>query len=125
VGHASRIVLRRLVAAVPTVALVTIAAWAVLEAAPGDAADAYLAQTGGDAGFAAELRRRLGLGGAAPERLDLVELGARARGLHARDALLELVGLQPALEVGGPQAQGGRLALAVRCAQVSGHPGTS
>jgi peptide/nickel transport system permease protein len=56
-----RVLIRRLLAAVPTFLLVAIGAFALLEAAPGDAADAYLAQTGGDAGFAAAVRRQLGL----------------------------------------------------------------
>jgi len=55
------IVGRRLAASVPTLLLVSLGAYLLLEAAPGDAADAYLAQTGGDAGFAAGLRQRLGL----------------------------------------------------------------
>ena len=52
-----RIVARRAIAAVPTILIVALVCFALLEAAPGDAVDAYLAQTGGgDAGFAAELR---------------------------------------------------------------------
>lgn len=65
-----RIVARRCIAAVPTILIVALACFALLEAAPGDAVDAYLAQTGGgDAGFAAELRARLGLASSWPERL--------------------------------------------------------
>ncbi len=67
--RALRIVARRCAAAVPTMAIVSLAAFALLEAAPGDAVDAYLAQTGGDAGFAAELRARLGLADSLPARL--------------------------------------------------------
>ena len=67
--RALRIVARRALAALPTVLIVTLGAFLLLESAPGDAADAYLAQTGGDAGFAAELRQRFGLGGSTPERL--------------------------------------------------------
>jgi len=63
------LIARRLVAAVPTVVLVALGAYLLLELAPGDAADAYLAQTGGDAGFAAEVRRRFGLEGTGVERL--------------------------------------------------------
>jgi peptide/nickel transport system permease protein len=40
----------------------------LLEAAPGDAVDAYLAETGGDAGLVAGLRREWGLEGALPQR---------------------------------------------------------
>ncbi len=65
-----RIVARRCIAAVPTILIVALVCFALLEAAPGDAVDAYLAQTGGgDAGFAAELRTRLGLAASWPERL--------------------------------------------------------
>lgn len=64
-----RLLLRRLLAAVPTFLLVAVGAFLLLEAAPGDAADAYLAQTGGDAGFAAALRRQLGLDLGPAERL--------------------------------------------------------
>ena len=59
----------RLLAAVPTLFLVSLGAYLLLESAPGDAADAYLAQTGGDAGFAAALRERLGLAGSLAARL--------------------------------------------------------
>ena len=55
--------------AIPTLLIVACGAFLLLEFAPGDAVDAYLAQTGGDAGFAAELRRSLGLGGTFAERL--------------------------------------------------------
>ncbi len=68
-SRSARIVVLRLAGAVPTLLIVALAAFALLEFAPGDAVDAYLAETGGDAGYAAELRRRLGLGGTAWERL--------------------------------------------------------
>ncbi len=67
--RALRIILRRLIAAVPTLILVSVGAYLLLESAPGDAADAYLAQTGGDAGYAAALRDRLGLQGSVLDRL--------------------------------------------------------
>src|SRR3712207_7248730 len=67
--RALRIVARRALAALPTVLIVTFGAFLLLESAPGDAADAYLAQTGGDAGFAAELRQRFGLEGSPLDRL--------------------------------------------------------
>src|SRR5919112_1452572 len=67
--RALRIVARRALAALPTVLIVTLGAYLLVESAPGDAADAYLAQTGGDAGFAAELREPFGLAGSTPERL--------------------------------------------------------
>jgi peptide/nickel transport system permease protein len=58
---ALRLVRRRLVNAVPVLLLVVLGAFALLEAAPGDAVDAYIAATGGDAGLIAELRRQWGL----------------------------------------------------------------
>jgi peptide/nickel transport system permease protein len=64
-----RLLIARLIAAVPTLFLVALGAFLLLELAPGDAVDAYLAQTGGDQGFAQELRRQLGLGGTVLERL--------------------------------------------------------
>lgn len=67
--RALRVILRRLLAAIPTLVLVSLGAFLLLESAPGDAADAYLAQTGGDAGYAAALRERLGLQGGAADRL--------------------------------------------------------
>lgn len=64
-----RLLLRRLLAAIPTLLLTAVGAFALLEAAPGDAVDAYLTQTGGgDAGFAAALRARLGLEGTPADR---------------------------------------------------------
>lgn len=67
--RALRVIAARLAAAVPTVALVSLGTFLLLELAPGDAADAYLAQTGGDAGFAGALRERLGLTGSTLDRL--------------------------------------------------------
>jgi peptide/nickel transport system permease protein len=57
-----RHILRRLLQALPVLALVATGVFALLEIAEGDAVDAYLAGTGGgEAGFAAELRERYGL----------------------------------------------------------------
>ncbi len=64
-----RLLALRALSAIPTLLIVACGAFLLLEFAPGDAVDAYLAQTGGDAGFAAELRRSLGLGGTFAERL--------------------------------------------------------
>ena len=69
--RAARLLIVRLIAAVPTLALVALGVFALIEAAPGDAADAYLAQTGGDAGFAAALRQRFGIAGGVLDRLAL------------------------------------------------------
>lgn len=67
--RAARLILGRGLAALPTLLIVALAAFALLSAAPGDAVDAYLAQTGGDDGLAAALRERFGLAAAWPERL--------------------------------------------------------
>lgn len=58
-----RLLRRRLLNAVPVLALVILGTFTLLSAAPGDAVDAYIAQTGGDAGMAADLRRAWGLDG--------------------------------------------------------------
>lgn len=60
---------RRIVAAVPVLALVVIGTFLLLELAPGDAVDAYAVSAGGDAGYAAELRRAWGLDQGLPARL--------------------------------------------------------
>lgn len=53
----------RIVQAIPVLALVAVGVFGLLELAEGDAVDAYLAGIGsGDAGFAADLRERYGLG---------------------------------------------------------------
>jgi peptide/nickel transport system permease protein len=66
---ALRLILRRLLSAIPTLLIVACGVFLLLSLAPGDAVDAYLAQTGGDAGYAAELRKSLGLGGSVLDRL--------------------------------------------------------
>lgn len=65
----AELILRRVATGLPTILLVAIGAWLLLEFAPGDAADAYLAQTGGDAGFAEAMRERFGLAGSSGTRL--------------------------------------------------------
>jgi peptide/nickel transport system permease protein len=69
---------RRLVAAVPVLLLVVVGAFLLLELSPGDAVDAYAVQAGGDAGFAADLRRQWGLDQGVAARL-VTYLGALAR----------------------------------------------
>ena len=67
---ALRLLRRRLVGAVPVLALVAIGGFFLLEAAPGDAVDAYIAGTGGaDATQIAELRAQWGLDGSILARL--------------------------------------------------------
>lgn len=62
-GRFAGFLARRLVQAVPVLALVAVGVFFLLELAEGDAVDAYLAGLGsGDAGLAAELRERYGLG---------------------------------------------------------------
>jgi len=58
-----RYLVRRLAQAVPVLAIVAVGVFGLLEMSEGDAVDAYLAGIGaGDAGFAADLRERYGLG---------------------------------------------------------------
>lgn len=81
-GHASfrpstaaRVVRRRLINSVPVLLFVVVGTFLLLEAAPGDSVDAYLAETGGDAGLVAELRRDWGLEGGPAARLLAYILG--------------------------------------------------
>lgn len=61
---------RRLMASIPTLALILIGVFTLLQFAPGDTVDAMMAQLGGgDAKLAAELRRMYGLDVSALERL--------------------------------------------------------
>ncbi|WP_293859238.1 ABC transporter permease [uncultured Alsobacter sp.] len=79
--RALSLVRRRLLGAIPVLALVIVGTFTLLEFAPGDAVDAYLGATGGDRGLVDQLRRdwgldqgplqRLGLYVAALARLDL------------------------------------------------------
>jgi len=55
------ILLRRLAQAVPVLLIVAVGTFLLMEAAPGDAVDAYLAKSGGDAGLVAQLRADWGL----------------------------------------------------------------
>lgn len=69
-NRAFRLVKRRVVTAVPVLALVVAGAFLLTEAAPGDAADAYLLSIGGgDPAFVAALREEWGLDGSAGARL--------------------------------------------------------
>ena len=60
---------RRLIGAVPVLLLVVIGTFFLLEAAGGDAVDAYIVSTGGDAGLIEALRQRWGLDQSAVTRL--------------------------------------------------------
>ena len=85
---------RRAVTGLPTMLLVVLGAWLLLEFAPGDAADAYLAQTGGDAGFAAAMRENFGLAGSSGSRM-----ARYFGGLLAGDAGLSVIFNRPVLQV--------------------------
>lgn len=66
------ILIRRLLASIPVLAIVVIGTFLLLNAASGDAVDAYLGSIGGgDAGLAAELRSRYDLDDSALTRLAL------------------------------------------------------
>ncbi|MCB1469230.1 MAG: ABC transporter permease [Rhizobiaceae bacterium] len=79
-NRALRLVRRRLITAIPVIGLVIIGAFLLLEAAPGDAVDAYILSLGGaDANMVAELRASWGLDQSPWARL-LAYLAALARG---------------------------------------------
>ncbi|MGO4706870.1 ABC transporter permease [Microvirga sp. 2MCAF38] len=52
---------RRLIGSIPVLLIVIVGTFLLLEAAPGDAVDAYAVSTGGDAGMIEQLRRSWGL----------------------------------------------------------------
>lgn len=56
-----RLVCGRLIASIPVLAIVVLGTFFLLEAAPGDAVDAYATSLGGDAGLSADLRAQWGL----------------------------------------------------------------
>lgn len=59
--RALRLIRRRLLASIPVLLIVIVGTFLLLEAAPGDAVDAYVVSTGGDAGLIEALRQRWGL----------------------------------------------------------------
>lgn len=67
--RALRLLRRRLIAAIPVLLLVVVGTFFLLEAAGGDAVDAYVVSTGGDAGLVEHLRREWGLDRSAGARL--------------------------------------------------------
>lgn len=68
-GRKRSLVLRRLLHAVPVIIIVAVGVFFLLELAPGDAVDAYLAETGsGDQAFAERLREQWGLDQSLPVR---------------------------------------------------------
>lgn len=60
---------RRLIGAIPVLAIVIVGTFFLLELAPGDAVDAYVVSVGGDAGLIEELRKAWGLDQSAGTRL--------------------------------------------------------
>lgn len=75
-AHPSLVLVRRRLLQAPLVLLIVLlGAFLLLELAPGDAVDAYLAGLGGDAGLVQELRARWGLDRAPPTRFLLYLLG--------------------------------------------------
>lgn len=63
---------RRIVSSIPVLLIVIVGTFLLLEAAPGDAVDAYLLSLGGgDAGLVAELRQSYGLDQSLVKRLTL------------------------------------------------------
>lgn len=69
--RALRLIGRRLLGAIPVLAIVIIGTFLLLELAPGDAVDAYIASTGGDAQMIAGLREAWGLNQSATARFGL------------------------------------------------------
>jgi peptide/nickel transport system permease protein len=78
VNRAVVLVRRRLLGALPVLAIVVVGTFALLESAPGDAVDAYLGTMGGDRGLVDQLRRDWGLDQGPLQRLWLY-LAALAR----------------------------------------------
>lgn len=93
-GRGFRLVRRRLLQAVPVLLFVAVGTFLLLEAAPGDAVDAYVAGTGGDAGLVAELRRDWGL-----DRSAATRFGAYLAGLATLDLGWSVAFSRPVLDV--------------------------
>ena len=66
--RALRLMRRRLIGSIAVLLIVITGTFLLLEAAPGDAVDAYVVSVGGDAGMIEELRRRWGLDQSAATR---------------------------------------------------------
>lgn len=84
-----RLLRRRALTAIPVLLIVVLGTFLMLEAAPGDAVDAYLAGIGGgDAALGAELRARYGLDTSGARRLGAY-LAALARGDMGRSVAFD------------------------------------
>jgi peptide/nickel transport system permease protein len=88
------VILRRLVGAVAVLAIVIVGGFFLLEAAPGDAVDAYVASTGGDAGMIEELRKAWGL-----DRSPLARFGLYVWSLAQLDLGRSVTFSRPVLDV--------------------------
>jgi peptide/nickel transport system permease protein len=92
--RAFRLVRRRVLQAVPVLLLVALGTFLLLETAPGDAVDAYVAGIGGDAGLVAQLRRDWEL-----DRSVATRLGAYLAGLATLDLGWSVAFSRPVLDV--------------------------
>lgn len=90
----SDLLLRRFLSAIPVILIVIVASYVLIELAPGDAVDTYLAVSGGDSQFAANFRRLWGLDQGAATRF-LAYLGR----LMTLDLGQSLIFSRPVLEV--------------------------
>lgn len=93
-NRALRLTRRRLIASIPVLAIVVIGTFFLLEAAPGDAVDAYSASLGGDAGLTADLRAQWGL-----DQSMWARLGAYLYALAHLDLGRSVVFSRPCLDV--------------------------
>jgi peptide/nickel transport system permease protein len=86
---------RRLIGAIPVLLIVVIGAFLLLEAAPGDAVDAYIVSTGGgDAGLIEDLRQNWGL-----DQSPINRLGAYLAALSRLDLGWSVTFSRPILDV--------------------------
>ncbi|GHD07763.1 ABC transporter permease [Tianweitania populi] len=93
-NRALRLIRRRLIASIPVLAIVVLGTFFLLEAAPGDAVDAYAASLGGDAGLNADLRAQWGL-----DQSIWARLGAYLYALAHLDLGRSVIFSRPNLEV--------------------------
>jgi peptide/nickel transport system permease protein len=89
-----RLIRRRLLNSIPVLAIVIVGAFLLLEAAPGDAVDAYLAGGGGDAGLVKQMREQWGL-----DRSFAARFGAYLAALARFDLGFSVAFSRPVLDV--------------------------
>ena len=81
--RAGKLILRRLIGSIPVLLLVIVGTFFLLEAASGDAVDAYMVSTGGgDAALVAALRADWGLDQSPLTRLGLLSVECAASGFR-------------------------------------------